>query len=82
MREPKTPLPWIGVGEFADPRDRAYAVHAANALPEVLAALRKWVQIAEDAVRVHEKRHEPEQAYQWKLWRNDFRAALAKAEGG
>jgi len=66
MREPKTPLPWIGVGEFADPRDRAYAVHAANALPEVLAALR----VVTDALSDYESG--------WRV--NEAREAIAKAE--
>lgn len=82
MREPKTPLPWIGVGEFADPRDRAYAVHAANALPEVLAALRELIDEHLSALRSRNaywgvKDIAPEDD----LVIVQARAALAKAEG-
>lgn len=43
MIEPKTPLPWklVGRGERITDGDAAYAVHAANVLPEVVAALRE-----------------------------------------
>lgn len=53
MIEPKTPLPWVMVGNGYIERegrqvlgrlyaaeDAAYAVHAANVLPEVVAALK------------------------------------------
>jgi hypothetical protein len=71
----------LGIGFFAETDDRDYAVHAANVLPEVLAALREWIVSAEDTVAVFKKRRQVDLATQWTLWLQDFRAALAKAEG-
>lgn len=63
MIDPKTPLPWslsvYGQGRFIrsaehghvalvySPQDAAYAVHAANVLPEVVAALERIQQWSE-----------------------------------
>lgn len=85
--KPKTPLPWfVGpdpegdvvrdanaqwVGYFDDPLDAAYAVHAANALPEVAAALRGLIEETEglpSGLHLDDAR-------------DAARAALAKAEG-
>jgi hypothetical protein len=92
MREPKTPLPWrhyehdpgvIGsdehkddVAEFWEDGDAAYAVHAANVLPEVLAAL-------ETAFRslVALTGETEEQDRFRRLALDKIEAALAKAEG-
>ena len=85
MLEPKTPLPWRPlvnedgaivaktgehIGDLFDNRDRDYAVHAANALPEVLAALRGLVEIADPNDHEHMAARI-----------RSARAALAKAEG-
>lgn len=89
MREPKTPLPWLHHGYYAiEPvsdkeilgaavywEDVAYAVHAANALPEVLAALRLVTAAYENVVKdanIDVGRDDPAEI---------ARAALAKAEG-
>jgi len=84
---PKTPLPWgtshgvifapgekWSIGSFVDGSDARYAVHAANVLPEVVAALRETLDLADAYLRgrfVNVDGHDD--VIRW-------RAALAKAD--
>jgi hypothetical protein len=94
MREPKTPLPWDAsygvifaggekwnIGSFRDGQDARYAVHAANVLPEVLAALRDAHDLAARRQAEALAASLPGPYSDWQEMRVLLSMALAKAEG-